>query len=113
MDRVEHHEHRGDRRVLPPRVDVPGLVRDPLRRGRRPAWVRVLGESAAEVPRGRSRCVGEAQPGRVRVELVRERRDVPVEQEEGRQSLLAVEWTQHAVLDVAVDEVETHVLART
>ncbi len=96
-----------------PGVDVPRLVGDPLRRRGRAAGIRVLGEGPAEVPRGRSRRVGEPQPRRVRVEHASERCDVPVEQEEGRESLLAVERAEHAVLDVAVDEVETHALRRS
>ena len=107
VDRVEHHEHRLDGRVVAPEEQVPGLIRDPrptalprrlaadARRGARRTSVRSAG--------WRRRSASSRAPRRGGPE--REAR-YQCKQEQRGQALLAVERPQRSVVDLAVDEVQ-------
>ena len=64
VDRIEHHEHRLDGRVVPPDKQVPGLVRDPPRRRRIPSGSGLLDEALAEHPGALPGGVGEVASSR-------------------------------------------------
>ena len=92
VDRIKHHQHRLDGRVVPPEEQVPRLVGDPV--GRRGAlWQRVchkaLAEHASALPGG----VREVLPSVAVGEVAGSRGDVPVQKEQRGQPLLSVEGT--------------------
>ena len=106
VDRVEHHEHRLDGRVVSPEEQVPGLVLDPVRWRRLAVWQRMLDEALAEHPGALPGGVGEALPAVLLGEVPGAGGEVPVQQEQRGEALLAVERPQRSLVDPAVDEVQ-------
>ena len=69
-------------------------------------WQRMLDEALAEHPCALPGGVGEALPAVLLGEVAGAGREVPVQQEQRGEALLAVEGPKRPVVDLAVDEVE-------
>lgn len=105
MDRIDHHEHGLDGRIVAPEEQVPGLIGDPLRHHVHVAWQRRFDESFAERSRSVEWRIKNAASGGRR-EMARPGPEVPVQQEQRREPLLTVEWAERSIVDGSVDEVE-------
>lgn len=102
---AEHHEHRLDRRIVLPGVKEPGLVLKPRAQLGVRRWAGLY-EALAEASCAGTRGVLEAFPAGFLLQASRAPREVPVQEEQGGQTLLAVERAQRPANDVAIDEVE-------
>src|SRR4051794_20121514 len=90
VDRLDHHEHRLDRRIVPPCVQEPMLVFEPSAKFRARLRLR-LAEASAEAPRARPRRVLKLLPALLLTEPLCAPCEVPMQQEQGREPLLPIE----------------------
>src|SRR5690606_23621097 len=71
-----------------------------------------LHQSLAEETRARPGCVAELLPAVRLVQPLCAERQVPVQQEQRCEALLTIKRPQRSILDIAIDDVEAHRLAK-
>ena len=106
FQRLQHDQHGSDTGVMLPPVKIPGLIDNPtLQIGLAGGWS-IVGQCLAELSGTGAGGVGEVAPCLPFDGLAGLPAQVPVQQEQRGQALLAIQGIEGAVHDIAIDEIQ-------